>query len=1167
MSKKLAFVKVLIFSLILNVVPALSTGNPALISDWTIEPGIIPDNGTQMAGAAAIDDFVFLMGGFNNTEHDTDDVVRWRVDLFNGLLSLPPDMMPPLPNVGNFSYIFESTDVSTPTRTIYIAGGGWNDHLSPNRRNVTYAHVDLAGNLPPSWSQSADFPNGYDPELGGAIVCNGYLYAFGGDSESGVPLIYDSCYYAHINPDGSLGVWQTGTTLPDVDGNPANGTGWWFPAVTAVGSYIIAQPGIQSTRSYLDATDNLYVCHVNADGSMGPWVEQTGAHLPSPRYNTELLNVGNTVFAIGGRDLGGVAQNYVGRAQFDPATGTLGAWTTVDAQLPDGVRYHDVVFSPASKRLYVVGIRRASDLAVSNEAYISSPLFPSDTLVISPSEGFVASGPEGGPFAPTSKTYTLTNTGTETLEWTASLTQTWVTNLPINGTLASGASVDVVVSINTNANSLAPGYYTDTITFTNTDSGLSQERGVRLTVRSTSCGGVFGVQWATFLGGNNYDEPFHIAADNLGNVFITGWTSSSDFPTSGAYDYIYNGGSYDVFIAKFREDGHLCWSTFLGGSAEDRGWGITVTNNGFVYVTGTTLSSDFPVPEGYDTSYNGGQDAFVAKFTTNGALVWSTYLGGTNIERGQSIITDESDVVYITGYTASMDFPTLNAYCSTMSGVWDAFVTKLDANGSLIWSTYLGGYAWDEGRALTLDPWGNLGVTGGTGSYNFPTLNGFQMTKPEGNNAFVSKFSPTGSLLWSTYLGGAMEDAGWGIVADAEGCFYVTGDTTSSDFPTSGAFDSSFNGVDDAFVTKFSASGYLIWSTYLGGSDSDPARDISSDGLGHIFVLGRTLSTDFPIIDGYDSTPGGARDVYIAKFDTMGSLLWSSYLGGSGDDYGRGIAAAGEFAVYVSGETNSSDFPVVNAFDNSYGGNWDCYVAKYACTNTCTLTVNATHGSVARAPDLAEYDCGTTVSLTATPDTGYHFTVWSGDVLSGHETDNPLVVTMDSYKTLTANFDINTFTLTYTAGANGSISGVTLQTVNYGADGAAVEAVPATGYHFVKWSDDSTDNPRTDTDVIADISVTATFAINVYTVTFLTDSTAGATLIGTTTQMVNHGADCTAVTANAPTNYRFVKWTKGIANYSTANPLTVNNVTENMTLKAIFASGKPSAAKNWHLYE
>jgi len=367
----------IIACLFASVAYAAQAAAPAPITLWNTQSDIVPGNPTQMAGAVSLDNLIYMIGGYNTGDAgDTDDVVRWTALTYSGFLSGVTEVTP-LPTKDNFSYLFETCDVSTPTRTIYIAGGGYNPTAPVNRTNTTFATVDSFGNLPASWTVSADFPGGYGPELGGGVVCSGYFYAFGGDSESGTPPSYDLCFYAKINNDGTLGAWQTGTTLPDVDANAANGTGWYFPGVTAIGDYIIANPGIHSgDTDNTRVTDAVYVCHVNpATGAMGPWVRQSTV-LPEPRYNVGLIDVGTTLFAVGGRVSGGGSAANVWRAEFDPATGTVGAWSSTDAQLPDAVRYHAVVFNEVTERIYVVGIRRGpTGATVSNEAYYSNPLF------------------------------------------------------------------------------------------------------------------------------------------------------------------------------------------------------------------------------------------------------------------------------------------------------------------------------------------------------------------------------------------------------------------------------------------------------------------------------------------------------------------------------------------------------------------------------------------------------------------------------------------------------------------------------------------------------------------------------------------------------------------------------------------------------------------------
>lgn len=338
------------------------------ITEWTAQQEIIPSNPTQMAGAVVVSDKLYILGGNDYLDGDTNRVYRFAVDQTTGGLSIPDEMtsMPVAPP-SNYAYI-NAQSVATSNR-IYIAGGGYNA-TAPNRNNVTHIGVDASGNFTDAaWLESDAFSGGYDPELGAAAIpANGYLYAWGGDGNT--VAVFDMCVYAKVNADGSLGAWQSGTTLPTTS---------WFPAACSIGNNIIMSIGIINDTSNANASDKVYVCQVNTDGTMGAWVEQTGAALPQPLYGTQLVAVNNTVFALGGRTTGGVTQNCVYRAVFNPATGTLGAWDTVtDVQLPDGVRYHCAVYHAKSARIIIVSIRRASDALISNEAYISSPLFASN---------------------------------------------------------------------------------------------------------------------------------------------------------------------------------------------------------------------------------------------------------------------------------------------------------------------------------------------------------------------------------------------------------------------------------------------------------------------------------------------------------------------------------------------------------------------------------------------------------------------------------------------------------------------------------------------------------------------------------------------------------------------------------------------------------------------
>jgi hypothetical protein len=322
-------------------------------------------------------------------------------------------------------------------------------------------------------------------------------------------------------------------------------------------------------------------------------------------------------------------------------------------------------------------------------------------------------------------------------------------------------------------------------------------------------------------------------------------------------------------------DPGLAYSTYLGGASEDQARGIAVDGSGSAYVTGMTFSSDFPTTAGaFETSQSGiNNDAFVTKLDASGsALSYSTYLGGANEDAGFAIAVDGSGSAYVTGYTSSSNFPTtVGAFDTSHNGENDAFVTKLDASGSaLSYSTYLGGELQDQAVGIAVDGSGSAYVTGATFSSLLPTTEGALDTSSNGNNdAFVTKLGASGALSYSTYLGGAGHDRGLAIAVDGSGSAYVTGSTSSSNFPTPpGALDTSSNGNDDAFVTKLGASGSaLSYSTYLGGGSYEQAQGIAVDGSGSAYVTGYTSSSNFPTTAGaLDTSQNGSYDAFLSKF-------------------------------------------------------------------------------------------------------------------------------------------------------------------------------------------------------------------------------------------------------------------------------------------------------------
>jgi hypothetical protein len=386
----------------------------------------------------------------------------------------------------------------------------------------------------------------------------------------------------------------------------------------------------------------------------------------------------------------------------------------------------------------------------------------------------------------------------------------------------------------------------------------------------------------------------------------------------------YGGDPYgDAFVTKISPEGSaLVYSTYLGGSNWDQGYGIAVDSAGNAYVTGLTESNDFPTtPGAFQTTFGGYQDAFVAKLSPSGsALVYSTYLGGSSYDIGYGIAVDSAGNAYVTGLTQSTDFPTMNPLQPTYGGSDDVFVAKLNPTGSaLAYSTYLGGSGGDIGYGIAVDGAGNAYVTGWTSS-NFPTTPGaFQTTCKSTycDNAFVSKITPEGSALaYSTYLGGRWTDYGLGIAVDGAGNAYVTGATFSTDFPTTpGAFQRVCNGgsycvhYGDAFVSKINPSGSaLVSSTYLGGSSYDQGASIAVDSAGNAYVTGSTGSSDFPVTPGAFQTVcnggSGCGDAFVAKIHLLDATTTTLSTAPNPSSYGQAVTFT---AVVTSGDGAPSD--------------------------------------------------------------------------------------------------------------------------------------------------------------------------------------------------------------------------------------------------------------------
>ncbi len=376
------------------------------------------------------------------------------------------------------------------------------------------------------------------------------------------------------------------------------------------------------------------------------------------------------------------------------------------------------------------------------------------------------------------------------------------------------------------------------------------------------------VLFSTYLGGSGIDIPAQILLNAAGDIFLVGSTTSNNFPTtSGVFQPTY-GGVQDAFLTEMKPDGSaLIYSTYIGGTQADFGTAVGLDASGDAFVVGSTQSTDFPTINPIQLANAGLYDAFITEVSPTGALLYSTYLGGSSSDYGTGVAVDSTGDVYVSGYTYSTNFPTQSALQGTLGGGSDAFLTKFrPGSGALLFSTYLGGSSNDQALAMIVDSNGNIYLTGSTQSPNFPvTGNAYQSTLVGTSNAFVTKVAPGGSVLvFSTLFGGSETDQATAMAMDAAGNIYITGFTRSADFPLRDPFQSvlgiagagncgSSNLVNvpivlcaDAFVAKFAPNGIPVYSSFLGGSNTDSAQGIAVDSSGAAYVVGLTFSSNFP---------------------------------------------------------------------------------------------------------------------------------------------------------------------------------------------------------------------------------------------------------------------------------------------------------------------------------
>ncbi|TFH02139.1 MAG: T9SS type A sorting domain-containing protein [Calditrichales bacterium] len=464
------------------------------------------------------------------------------------------------------------------------------------------------------------------------------------------------------------------------------------------------------------------------------------------------------------------------------------------------------------------------------------------------------------------------------------------------------------------------------------------------------------LSYSTYFGGTGQDNCFAITVNDSGSAYITGYVRSTDFPTTaGAYQdsLVGAGANFDAFVTKLNPEGSaLVFSTYIGGDKTDAGYGINVDSIGDVYVSGETWATDFPTTVGaYQTALNGiDYDAFVIKLNSSGnSLIFSTLLGGTGKDECHDISIDGDGNSYICGTTESSNFPTTAGVIQETfigGGFYaknDAYVAKFNPTATaLIYSTYLGGNNIERAWGIETDNHGNAFITGYTQSTDFPTTAGAFQTTLNGtkSDAYIIKLNPSGTaLIYGSYLGGIGSETANNLTLDTSGNAYIAGFTNgSADFPTTaGAYKTTYEGNVDAFVTKFNSTGdSLVFSTYLGGTNSDYIRDIALDKFDNVYIAGHTASADFPTTVGAFQTTntGGPYDGFMSKLNYLGNALdYSTYMGGaSASESMSGIALDSSGNVYFAGNTSSPSFPTTaGAYKETYqGSSGDAFIVKFS---------------------------------------------------------------------------------------------------------------------------------------------------------------------------------------------------------------------------------------------
>ena len=471
--------------------------------------------------------------------------------------------------------------------------------------------------------------------------------------------------------------------------------------------------------------------------------------------------------------------------------------------------------------------------------------------------------------------------------------------------------------------------------------------------------------WATYHGGTEYEHFNSVGCDAMGNVYAAGWTESADFPVQSGTQ-LSSGGNDDAIVVKYSNSGQLIWATYYGGSGDDGAGSVRIDVLGNVFLTGKTESSNFPVHNALQGSLSGAADTFLIKFSSSGVPSWATFFGGSGEDGndgyrtggGGGLSVDASGNAYICHTTQSTDLQVKHAQQSAPGGARDAFLAKFTGSGSLCWATYLGGSGNEGIQSCVVTPQHTVAVCGNTASPDFPLQHALQSTF-QGNaiDAFITEYDTSGVLHWSSYIAGNAAETGMVVTSDQQGALYVGLRCSSSNMPLLNPVQSTLAGSVDIYLCKYGATANpangrsLELATYWGGSEGDYVNkgciDVTSGG--DIIVSGETFSPDFPLLNPIQSSLKGDADICIVKLTSNGVVASSTYYGGSKVDGGLSEVIDPNGNLFVVGNTESTDFPVVNAHQATLGGSFDGFILHLSLSGSVVLPPAAPTNLTAQA--------------------------------------------------------------------------------------------------------------------------------------------------------------------------------------------------------------------------